>query len=230
MKDVDPSKHWYYQSKLLSVREKVESLGIAPKKIIDVGAGSGFFSISLASDFSECKVVCVDTNYLEDSESCDGAIKFTNSTKPLQGDLYLLMDVLEHVEDDQNLLVKSLEIANPGSIVLITVPAFQSLWSNHDVFLEHFRRYKVKELIKIVESCDLRIIECHYLFSFLFPFVWIIRKLHLTPKNKSNMRDFNSLLNKLLTKVCFFEHTKIKNGLFGISIILVAKKEPRVAK
>jgi 2-polyprenyl-3-methyl-5-hydroxy-6-metoxy-1,4-benzoquinol methylase len=230
MKDVDPSKHWYYQSKLLSVRMKVQSLGIKPKKIIDVGAGSGFFSISLASDYSDCKVVCIDTNYLEDSQSRDGSIMFTNSTVPLQGDLYLLMDVLEHVENDQKLLIDNLEMANPGSIVLITVPAFKSLWSSHDVFLEHFRRYRIKDLIKIAESCDLRIIESHYLFSFLFPIVWIGRKLHLTQKKKSDMREFNRLLNKLLTKICSFEHKKIKNNLFGISIILVAEKNPRIAK
>ena len=230
IENVDPNKHWYYQSKLLSIRIKLKSLGIAPKKIIDIGAGSGFFSISLASNFSDCKVVCIDTNYLGDSERCDGAIVFTKSLTPLQGDLYLLMDVLEHVEDDQKLLSESLEKANPGSLVLITVPAFKSLWSNHDVFLEHFRRYKVKDLIQIAESCDLRIIESHYLFSFLFPIVWITRKLRLSPKKKSDMREFNSLLNRLLTWICFFEHKKIRNNLFGISIILIAeKKEPKIA-
>ena len=231
VKNVDPNRHWYYQSKLLSIKLKLQYLGIEPKKIIDIGAGSGFFSISLASNFSDCKVVCVDPNYLEDSEISDGAIVFTKSSAPLEGDLYLLMDVLEHVEDDQKLLSNSLEKANPGSLVLITVPAFKSLWSSHDVFLGHFRRYRIDEVIKIAESCDLRIIDSHYLFSFLFPIVWITRKLNLIPKNKSDMRESNSLLNTVLTRICFFEHKKFRNKFFGISVVLVAEKnEQKIAE
>jgi len=231
MKNVDPNSHWYYQSKLLSIRLKLQDLGIEPKKIIDIGAGSGFFSIALASNFPDCKVVCVDPNYVQDSEIFDGSIVFTKSSAPLQGDIYLLMDVLEHVEDDQKLLSDSLEKAKPGSLVLITVPAFKSLWSSHDVFLEHFRRYRLNEMKKIAESCNLRIIESHYLFSFLFPIVWITRKLNLSSKEKSNMREFNSLLNTILTRICFFEHKNIRNKLFGISVVLVAeKKESKIAE
>lgn len=223
--NVDPNKHWYYQSKLLSIKIKLQTLGVEPRKIIDIGAGSGFFSISLASNFPNCKVTCVDTNYLEDSETHDGAIVFTKSTSPLQGDVYLLMDVLEHVADDQKLLSQSLEKADPGSLVIITVPAFKSLWSNHDVFLEHFRRYRVKELNKIAESCGLRIIDSHYLFSSLFPIVWINRKINKRPKKSSDMREFNVLINALLARISILEHKKIKNKLFGVSVILVAEKE-----
>ncbi len=231
MENVDPNKHWYYQSKLLSVRTKLENLSIQPQKIIDIGAGSGFFSISLASNFSNCQVVCVDTNYIEDSDTNNGEIVFTKSSIPLQGDVYLLMDVLEHVANDQKLLSESLEKANPGSLVVITVPAFKSLWSNHDVFLEHFRRYRVKELIKLAESCDLRVIDAHYLFSFLFPIVWISRRINRRPKKRSDMKEFNSLLNFFLSRICILEHRNIKNKLFGVSVILVAeKKGSRIAE
>src|SRR3546814_19735603 len=61
------------------------------------------------------------------------------------------MDVLEHVEDDAGLLRTYLDKAPPQAQAVITVPAFQFLWSHHDVFLEHHRRYTLKTLSRVVE-------------------------------------------------------------------------------
>lgn len=68
----------------------------------------------------------------------------------------MLLDVLEHIENDEDflrLLYKKLE---PDGKVLITVPAFKCLWSNEDVSAGHFRRYRDKQLKNVAEKCGFR--------------------------------------------------------------------------
>jgi hypothetical protein len=134
------------------------------------------------------------------------------------------MDVLEHVENDLNLLQLSLQEAKPGATILITVPAFQSLWSPHDVYLEHFRRYKLKEVVSLVEKCELTVMRSCYLFSFLFPFVWIYRKLKRFEKTQSNLQNNNPILNKILKELSLIEIRNFSNRRYGISAMVIAKK------
>ena len=57
------------------------------------------------------------------------------------------MDVLEHIRDDYSALKEWKKVLNPNGIILISVPAFQHLWSHHDKFLGHYRRYNKKDFI-----------------------------------------------------------------------------------
>src|SRR3546814_5651478 len=72
------------------------------------------------------------------------------------------MDVLEHGEDDAGLLRTYLDKAPPQAQATITVPAFQVLWSHHDVFLEHHRRYTLKTLSRLVERAGAVPLRMHY--------------------------------------------------------------------
>ena len=67
-----------------------------------------------------------------------------------------MIDVLEHVDDDQTLLQSYVERAPRSASVLISVPAFQFLWSGHDVFLEHRRRYTRAQVEALVRRAGLR--------------------------------------------------------------------------
>ena len=71
-----------------------------------------------------------------------------------------MLDVLEHVEDDfafLDALVR--DNTHPESIVLVSVPAWSSLFTAHDTELKHFRRYSPALAAKLVENCGLRIDE-----------------------------------------------------------------------
>lgn len=221
---IDPNTHWYYQAKLFAVKFALDNLKIAPSKIIDIGAGSGFFSTSLATNYIDCDVVCVDPNYTDEQLVSTGSVQFTKSISAQKGDLYLLMDVLEHVEDDLSLLKSSLLEAKPGATILITVPAFQALWSPHDIYLEHLRRYKLTEVVSLAEECELSVVRSCYLFSFLFPFVWIYRKFKRFESAQSNMRPSNRILNRILKEICFIEFKNISNKKYGISAMVIATK------
>jgi len=84
-------------------------------------------------------------------------------------DLVFLMDVIEHVEDDQAILESIIQSKwfDDKSALIITVPAFQFLFNSHDVFLEHYRRYTNKSLSKVAEAAGFTIIERGYFFSSL---------------------------------------------------------------
>jgi SAM-dependent methyltransferase len=79
-------------------------------------------------------------------------------------DLALLLDVIEHVEDDASFLRQVLRKLRPSAHLLLTVPAFAPLFSAHDRFLGHFRRYTRRELAALMASLGLRVQQSGYLF------------------------------------------------------------------
>ena len=137
--------HWYYVSKGRALRM---ILGGEPvEEVLDVGAGSGVFTRQLVDFGLARRGVCVDPGYdaehVETHNGCE--IAFVRGVNEVPQKLLLMMDVLEHVDDDIGLLREYTDRMPPGGRVLITVPAFQFLWSGHDVFLEHRRRYTLSQ-------------------------------------------------------------------------------------
>jgi 2-polyprenyl-3-methyl-5-hydroxy-6-metoxy-1,4-benzoquinol methylase len=219
---VNPEKHWYYQSKLAFVHSQISKFAPNPSSIIDIGAGSGFFSGALSKKLKVARVVCIDTNYEVDSFNSDTNTTFTRKSEPQNGDIYLLMDVLEHVEDDLALLKQSLAAAERDALVVITVPAFNSMWSSHDDHLGHFRRYKLDEVIALTKAAGLEVLSGQYIFSAIFLPAWIVRKFRSKIPNRSDMKPANVFLNRFLEVVCAIEGHLPRNHLFGLSVLVVA--------
>jgi len=144
--------HWYYRSKSAAL---LRLLGDQPpRSILDVGAGSGAFSRDLLVRTPAREALCVDTGYeSERDETVSGKpLRFRRECGPVDADVLLLMDVLEHVADDRALLAGSVAKVTHGARVVITVPAFRSLWSGHDIFLGHERRYRLPEVEALARS------------------------------------------------------------------------------
>src|SRR5713226_810671 len=90
----DIGRHWYYRSKAAALRRAVA--GLQPRHILDVGAGSGFFSRHLLAETGAQSALCVDTGYTserDDSVAGKPAL-FRRDTGPTNCDLVLMMDVL----------------------------------------------------------------------------------------------------------------------------------------
>lgn len=223
---VDPKRHWYYQAKLLAIKKNLNQISNHPKKVIDIGAGSGFFAKSIC-DISKGDVAeCIDPNYNFADNYFEPGILFLkkpNNKSLSEADLFLFIDVLEHVHDDLGLLNSYLQTAKTGAKVVITVPAFMSLWSYHDEFLEHFRRYKLDEVTKLCEKSNLTVVHKQYLFGLIFPLVWIFRKLNFNREKKSDMRQIPNFLNKILLFLEKIEHSVRWNMFFGLSVLVVAE-------
>jgi hypothetical protein len=162
-----------------------------PLIMLDIGCGDAFVAASLCDRFPGLSAVCIDENF---SEREIGEVRRRNAAKkmsffnsleeafellPASVDLVLLLDVLEHVESDRELL-KSLS-AKPyisdHTIMIITVPAFQSLFSAHDIFLGHFRRYSASLLRDTLTFSDFSVNRYGFIFFSLLIPRWIKKKM-----------------------------------------------------
>jgi len=204
--------------------------------IADIGAGDRFLISKLKSSVSGV-LYAIDTGYTEKSEIVDGVHCFNCiSELPKPTDVVILMDVLEHVQNDSVFLKEILDKLSDDGLVLITVPAFQFLFSNHDVFLKHHRRYHRKQLLDLLHSSNLSVEKCHYFYTSLF----FVRLLSLLlPKIKSTGYKYgigNWRFNEkhILTKViciilnidylfCVFL-AKFHIYLPGLSLLAICRK------
>lgn len=83
--------------------------------------------------------------------------------------LILMLDVLEHLPDPMSALTHALELLEPEGILLITVPAFQTLWTTHDDLNHHLVRYTRTTFRSLAASAAMRIDEMRYFNHWLFP-------------------------------------------------------------
>lgn len=85
------------------------------------------------------------------------------------------LDVFEHIDDDVRAFQEALRSLAPGGILVMSVPAFRSLWGPHDVALMHHRRYRRSEVVAKLESAGFEVVKVSYSIFFLFPVVALIR-------------------------------------------------------
>lgn len=222
--------HWYYVSKGRALLAFIK--GITPRSVLDVGAGSGVFSRLLLDKTMCASATCVDPHYpLERSETHNGKpIEFKKSVSAVPQDLILMMDVLEHVDDDVALLKQYTSGMPDDGYVLITVPAFQFLWSGHDVFLQHRRRYRAAMLKDTVRRAGLEPVKTRYFFASLFPLIAVVRplkRLFLRSEPKSEMRLYPDSINCALIGIHDIErHTLFRFNVFGgLSVFCLARKK-----
>jgi len=226
----DIGNHWYYRSKSKAMTRLLA--GAPPSIILDVGAGSGFFSRKLLSDSSAKEAWCVDISYDGDSDASEAGkpVHFRRSIDKVNADLVLLMDVLEHVDDDVGLLKDYMQMVSSGTRFLISVPAFQFLWSGHDVFLEHKRRYRLNQIEDVVKKAGLTVKHGAYYFGAVFPLAATIRlarnRFHNGQQEaRSQLSLHHPLVNGTLAALSDAELPFLSfNRLAGLTAFCLAEK------
>jgi hypothetical protein len=138
------------------------------EKLLDAGAGDGWFASQLEPLLSPgAEIVCFDSGYEADPVR-DGRLLFTRRKPDDRFDLILLLDLLEHLADDRSFLAALVEenLAALGCM-LVSVPAWRGLYSDHDAALGHYRRYAPRECRRMLEEAGLSVIESGGLFHTL---------------------------------------------------------------
>jgi hypothetical protein len=132
---------------------------------------------------------------------------------------------VEHIEKDVEILREWQTYIKPGAIVLITVPAFQFLWSYQDVFLEHFRRYTKGHLRDVAESAGLQPVKITYAFSWALPLVFLVRKIiKRGSKEASNdLSPANPLVKSIFKVLGKIEFIFGGCPFFGASVVGIFK-------
>jgi SAM-dependent methyltransferase len=219
-------RHWYYRSKAAALRRMVAALGA--RRILDVGAGSGFFSRHLLAEGGAQSALCVDIGYASDRDDSEAGkpVLYRRDTGPTDCDLVLMMDVLEHVDDDRSLVRHYAAKVPAGAHFLVTVPAFRFLWSGHDVFLEHKRRYRLNEIEAAIRDAGLQVVRGAYYFGFVFPLAAAVRlATRNTTEPASSLKKHDPLTNGLLSRICAAELPLFPlNRVAGLSAFVLARK------
>jgi SAM-dependent methyltransferase len=153
--------------------------------IADIGAGDRFFDHQLIAAYPHIKeITAVDVNYENEGDNDERIVTCTDVVALKDGhfDIIFMMDVLEHIFDDKLFFATVMSKLKMGGKVVITVPAFQQLYSNHDRFLKHYRRYSKKQLDELFCRQPLSIVSQYYFYTSL----WVIRWLQMKYEQKES--------------------------------------------
>ncbi|MBN1577232.1 MAG: methyltransferase domain-containing protein [Chitinispirillaceae bacterium] len=172
-------RHPWERARLRVIVDLLSSPGcrIRPGSIVaDIGSGDAFVIKRLSARFPGARFLGVDTALDEESttESSQSVTLFRSlaeAAAAVKGSVshVLLLDVLEHVPDERRFMRELLNVlpVDGAATFLVTVPAFQWLFSSHDEFLRHYRRYARSALCRIVRRSGLSIEKSGYFFSSL---------------------------------------------------------------
>ncbi|MEM0992940.1 MAG: class I SAM-dependent methyltransferase [Bacteroidota bacterium] len=153
-------------------------------KVLDLGCGDTFFVENLSKRFPNSQFYGVDIEFQEDDLAyfadafSDKAIAVYDSLENMeqaenieQIDAVLLLDVVEHIEHDIAFLkmLRAKNYITAHTKVFITVPAFQGLYTTHDDFLGHYRRYNNAHLVDTIQQSGYQKIKVGYFFWSLLP-------------------------------------------------------------
>jgi len=147
------------------------------RKILDWGCGDAFTSRFLLDRLGADSLVGVDPNltdeqcaFFSQGDARVALVRREEDVPTRRFDLILCCDVIEHVADDRALLstLRQSFLDTTGRVI-VTVPAFQSLFSAHDVALKHYRRYSLGELERALADAGFEVLGSGYLFASLLP-------------------------------------------------------------
>jgi len=181
--------HWYYLTKLKLVRRLISNHldsyfdKAEPINCLDIGAGNGIMSEGLTHIFPKAKsfeIFQVDSAYTTADLEAAPMPQITRSKHPLSDrkyDIIIAIDVLEHINDQELFLAGLKNLTKPNTLIIITVPAFSWLWSPHDDYLNHYRRYTRQSLLRSCQILQAIEIDSGYLYSALLPLVALVTSM-----------------------------------------------------
>lgn len=227
-------KHWWFAARSIIVRRIIEKFAnLSPgDTILDIGCGTGAILKALSEKY---RVVGIDMSPLavEYSKKRGLSEVFEMPVEDFPAERYtvkaaLLLDVIEHIDDDLAVLKRAREIVSPDGRVIITVPAYMWMWSAHDVLHHHKRRYGARQLREVLDRAGLEPVKFTYYNTLLFP-IGAAKKL--LDRGKSATIDSTKLdmpspaVNSVLKAIFASEKSLVPNLdlPFGISLLAVAK-------
>lgn len=181
------NRHPWEQARVKVIRSLLNRIIDADKEllVLDIGSGDMYVAGELLNQYPKAEFICIDTGYGQMGIQSNNSLttfstldEFKRSTNK-KVDVVLLLDVIEHIDNEtgflQNLLKE--EYITPETSFVITVPAFQSLFSAHDRYLGHYRRYTIYSLQDRLNNAGLTTVKSNYFFfSLLLPRKWQQRR------------------------------------------------------
>jgi len=167
--------HWWFRGKrriVLHLIDRYLASNTNPD-FLDLGCGTGAM---LADLERRGKVAGVDSSHdaITFAAGHTGArlveADIGKEMPELDGsfDCITMLDLLEHLEDDQGAVIAAAELLAPRGFIVITVPAYQSLYAPRDEYHHHLRRYSRVDLAQLIDNADLEALVLSYYNTLLF--------------------------------------------------------------
>ncbi len=228
--------HWWYRGRRKVIAALLRGLALPPgAQILDAGCGSGRNMVDFARLGSVTGVEIADASVVRARERAIGEVVQCSITElPFTDgrfDLAFCLDVIEHIEDQLRALRELYRVVAPGGRLVVMVPAYQWLWSEHDVINHHERRYKARTLRAPAVQAGWQPVRTTYFNGLLLPIAIIHRRLtrrsHLVGEPVSDLLRTPEPLNTVLEWPLLLEARLIGMGLripAGLSLAAVFSK------
>ncbi|MDP2345333.1 MAG: methyltransferase domain-containing protein [Deltaproteobacteria bacterium] len=158
--DTATARHPWEQARAAFLLDILDEAGVlaAGGSVLDVGSGDGWLAQQLVAR-SSCAVTCWDPHFADDDVARLRSPRLLPVREPPRGpfDTALMLDVMEHVDDDDAFVDDVLARVRPGGRVLVSVPAWPRLFSSHDRALAHVRRYTPAACRRVLRRAGLHI-------------------------------------------------------------------------
>lgn len=227
-------RHWWWRARedvILRYLRRLELRG-DPPNILDVGCGDGLFFAQLER-FGHVEGIENDGAVIAptaDRRSRIHVRPFDDSFEPgRRFALITMLDVLEHFEDRVATLRRAAELLDPGGRLLITVPAFMSLWTAHDEFNHHHIRYSKRTFTADARRAGVEIDEMRYFFVWPAAVKLLVRAWERVSRAVPEPAEVPPApINALLHAACVLEHRigRVVSYPVGSSLIILAHRAP----
>jgi SAM-dependent methyltransferase len=226
-------RHWWYRGRRSVLDRVVEDLRLpARARILDAGCGSGRNMVEFARHGTVTGIELSHTSVsLAREREAGEVVEGSVLDMPFEADSFDLaasLDVIEHLQDDLLALRELRRVVKPGGTLLVTVPAYQWLWSGHDEINHHHRRYTRRSLQSVGEQAGWQQVRTTYFNSLLLPAAILLRVLdRFSRKTTESSLDLwvpPAPLNWLLERPLSIESAMIGRGgriPAGLSLLAV---------
>lgn len=226
-------RHWWYQGRRRVLERAIERLSLPSRaRILDAGCGSGRNMVELAAYGTVSGVELSPTSVQLARERAAGeVVEGSVMDMPFHDgafDLSVSLDVIEHLADDVGALRELRRVTAPGGALLVTVPAYQWLWSGHDEVNHHHRRYSRQTLLEAAQRAGWSCERTTHFNALLLPIAILLRALdRINPKTTKSSLDLwvpPAPLNWLLREPLALEAAVIGRGgaiPAGLSLLAV---------
>jgi SAM-dependent methyltransferase len=228
-------RHWWYRGRRIVLERVIAQLRLpARTRILDAGCGSGRNMVDLARHGTVTGIELSPPSVALARERNSGeVIEGSVLEMPFAADSFDLaasLDVIEHLEDDLAALRELRRVVAPGGALLVTVPAYQWLWSGHDEINHHHRRYTRSSLLQVAREAGWEPARTTYFNSLLLPAAIALRLLdRFSTKTTESSLDLwipPPALNWLLERPLALEAALIGRGRripAGLSLLVVLR-------
>jgi SAM-dependent methyltransferase len=227
-------EHWWFVARRDVIKSfiKMQMPQSSTGKVLEIGCGVGG-NVGLLSqsgqyrgiDMHQPAIDYCSKKYPQFEFQCTRVEDIPQEYSSNKFDSIYLLDVLEHIDDQVEILKSAQNYLTQSGKIFVTVPAFEFLWSPHDEFVHHVRRYTKAGLKKVLEDSGYKVERISYFNSILFPLA-LIQRLGMRMLNKKLNTHLSTppTIVTWLFKVIFAQEAwilKRTNLPVGLSIIAV---------